>query len=72
MKPTTYKLRQWQRRADTLERNASALTSDMIDVAGVDYEMMGENFTSQADDVVATSANLASYLEACIRSAKQR
>jgi hypothetical protein len=60
-------IRAWRRRAITLERRALDLMSDMIAVVGVEYEMAGENFTSQADEVAASATALASYLETCER-----
>lgn len=70
--PTVYQLRRWERRAETLARRAQELTSDMIAVAGVEYIAAGENLTSQADDVVASADNLASYLNTCAEITKRR
>ncbi|MFD1189693.1 hypothetical protein ACFQ27_03805 [Phenylobacterium conjunctum] len=36
--------------------------SDMIAAVGVEHEELGENFTSQVDDVLASAENLTNYL----------
>lgn len=70
-KPTVRQLRAWQRRAEALEHNASALMSDMLEAVSLEYAAAGENFTSQADDVAASAQNLVNYLDTCIRVTKR-
>ena len=65
--PTRAQLRAWKRRAESLEGRARALTDDMMAAVGAEFEMAGENLTSQADDVAAGAENLVSYLATCIR-----
>lgn len=69
-KPTVRQLRAWQRRASTLARNAQALMVDAMEAVGVEYEMAGENLTSQADEITCTAENFVSYLETCIEITK--
>ncbi|WP_377352597.1 hypothetical protein [Phenylobacterium conjunctum] len=59
---TLKQVRAWERRASTLADKAAALLSDMIAAVGVEHEELGENFTSQVDDVLASAENLTNYL----------
>lgn len=65
--PTIRQLRAWKSRAETLEKRAAELMSDMIDVVGVEHMAAGENMTSQADEVMCAADNLSSYLGTCMQ-----
>lgn len=67
-----YLLRKFERRANTLYRNAEALFSDLVEHYGHDGMVGGDNVTDFADNVVGAADDLISILERAIRMHKEK
>ena len=67
---TTYQLRKLHRRAETLQRNARSLMSDLMDIEGRDPKS-GEVFASDyADNALCSSEELCNFLEKWIEQTR--
>jgi len=69
-----YKIRSWQRRLDTLKRNAEALNSDVIEEFGLEGKSAprGDVVSDYSDDVVLCIDSLAHVLEIAATEANQK
>lgn len=60
---TVRQVRAWQRRLSAMERAATDMMSQAVDLVGHDFQIAGENLTGQLDDVAAGAERVCGYFE---------